>query len=88
MQQLLTIWQFSERLGIKPSTTRSWIWKRKIEFIRVGRCVRVSSLEADRLIQEGRVLPTQQAVSNEKKAADGQSAADREVRRANATTHI
>jgi excisionase family DNA binding protein len=54
---LLTIPQFSERLKIKNSTTRSWIWKRKIEFVRIGRSIRIREDVADQLIQRGMVLP-------------------------------
>jgi excisionase family DNA binding protein len=55
MAKLLSILEFSEKLGIKPSTTRAWLWRRKIEFIRVGRCIRIRESEVDRLIEQGRV---------------------------------
>lgn len=39
--ELLTVTQAAAALGIRPSTMRSWISKRKIEFCKIGRCVRI-----------------------------------------------
>lgn len=39
--QLLTLEQTAERLAISMPTIRAWVWKRKIEVVRIGRCVRI-----------------------------------------------
>lgn len=58
MTRLLTVTQFSRKLGIKPSTARSWVWKRRIEFIKIGRCVRIHPSEISRLLRQGTVALT------------------------------
>jgi excisionase family DNA binding protein len=63
MPRLLTVSQFSQQLGIQPSTTRSWLWKRRIEFIKVGRCVRIKESEVNRLLKQGRV-PASKEISS------------------------
>jgi excisionase family DNA binding protein len=53
--RLLTIPEASERLGLKPSTMRFWIWTRKIEHVKVGRAVRLSEDTIHQVIQRGTV---------------------------------
>lgn len=45
----------AELLGIKPRTIRDWVLLRKIEYIRIGRAIRISEAEIDRILNEGRV---------------------------------
>ena len=63
MQQLLTVAEFSKKLGIKPSTTRAWVWKRRIEVIKLGRCVRIHPSEVNRLLRQGKVPTVEQGSS-------------------------
>jgi excisionase family DNA binding protein len=54
--QMLTVPQAAERLGLKQSTIRAWMLRRRIEFVRLGkRAVRISQAELERLIAEGTV---------------------------------
>jgi excisionase family DNA binding protein len=54
--QLLQIKQAAERLGLKASTLRAWVLRRRIGYCRVGgRAVRIPASEVDRLIREGYV---------------------------------
>jgi excisionase family DNA binding protein len=53
--RLLTIREAADRLGLKPSTIRFWIWQRKIAFVRVGRAVRLSEETIRKLIEHGTV---------------------------------
>ncbi len=53
--RLLTLKETSERLGLKLSTVRFWVWQRKIETVRVGRAVRVREDAINRLIEQGTV---------------------------------
>lgn len=40
-EQLLTLEQTAERLAVSLPTLRAWVWKKKIEVVRIGRCVRI-----------------------------------------------
>ena len=53
--RLLRLDETAERLGLKLSTLRFWVWQRKIEIVRVGRAVRVSEDTVKRLIEDGTV---------------------------------
>jgi excisionase family DNA binding protein len=52
---LLTVVQAAERLGLKPSTIRFWVWQRKIRFVRVGRSVRIPDSTVREIIERGTV---------------------------------
>ena len=54
---LLTVEQFAEATGWKPSTVRQKVWRREVEFVRMARCIRFRPETVERLIQEGTVLP-------------------------------
>ena len=47
-EQLLTLEQTAERLAVSLPTLRAWVWKKKIEVVRIGRCVRVR----EKIVQE------------------------------------
>ncbi len=53
MTKLLTIVEASEALRIKRSTLRAWILRRKVASFRVGRSVRISAEEVERVLSEG-----------------------------------
>jgi excisionase family DNA binding protein len=53
--QLLSVSQAAERLGLKQSTIRAWLMARRIEFVRLGRSVRIPQAEVNRLISQGTV---------------------------------
>jgi len=53
--RLLTVPQASERLGLKPSTVRFWIWTRKIDHVKVGRAVRLREDTIEEFIRRGTV---------------------------------
>jgi excisionase family DNA binding protein len=53
---MLTVEQAAEELGIKESTVRAWLLRRKLECVRLStRCVRIPASEISRLIDEHRV---------------------------------
>lgn len=39
--KLLTLREAADRLAISLPTLRAWVWKKKIEVVRIGRCVRI-----------------------------------------------
>ena len=53
--RLLTIPEASERLGLKPSTVRFWIYTRKIDHVKVGRAVRLREDTIQDLVERGTV---------------------------------
>jgi excisionase family DNA binding protein len=55
MAKLMTVAEFAEEVGWKPATVRQKVWRREIEFVRVGRCIRFKRETAEKLIQIGTV---------------------------------
>ena len=56
--RLLAVEQAAERLGVKPSTIRSWILRReKIEVVKVGRLVRIKESSIQRFIDDNTIPP-------------------------------
>jgi excisionase family DNA binding protein len=54
--QLLTVGQVAALLGQSVATIRKWGYLRQIETIRLGRSVRISTAEVERLIARNRRL--------------------------------
>jgi excisionase family DNA binding protein len=52
-QNLLTLEQAAERLGMKPVTLRMWASARKIARVKIGRAVRIPEGEIARIIERG-----------------------------------
>jgi excisionase family DNA binding protein len=51
MQQLLSVHETAERLGLKPGTIRAWLLRRKnLPFVRCGRAVRIPAEAVERFI--------------------------------------
>ena len=65
MTELLTLRQAEQRTQIKERTWRKWAAERRVTFVRLGRAIRISSEEIDRLCKRGTVA----AVDVEAKAA-------------------
>ena len=40
-------------LRVQPKTVRQWIWRRQIDVVRIGRCVRIPQSAIDRMIERG-----------------------------------
>jgi len=54
-QSRLSISDAADYLGVKPSTIRQWVWRRQIDVVRIGRCVRIPQEACDRIIERGTV---------------------------------
>jgi excisionase family DNA binding protein len=52
---LMTVEQFAEAVGLRPATVRQKVWRREIEFVRIGRAVRFKPETAEKLIEAGTV---------------------------------
>jgi excisionase family DNA binding protein len=55
MNNLLTVEEFASLVGWKPSTVRQKIWRREIEYCKIGRSVRFKPETAQKLIDRGTV---------------------------------
>lgn len=53
--KLLSVKEASNQLGLSERTVWDWIYQRKIEIVRLGRCVRVRQTVIDEFIQRGTV---------------------------------
>ena len=49
-EQLLTLRQASHRLGISLRTLEDWIYDRKIDVVKLGRCVRIKETTIEEII--------------------------------------
>ncbi len=54
-RKLLTVQEFAEVVGWKPSTVRQKIWRREVEYVKLGRSVRLKAETAQALIERGTV---------------------------------
>lgn len=50
---LLKLGEFCDPLKIKLATGRSWILKRRIAVVKIGRLVRIPKSELERIVKEG-----------------------------------
>jgi excisionase family DNA binding protein len=55
--KLLTLKEAADRLAISLPTIRSWVWHRKIEIVKIGRCVRIREQVILDLIATNTVRP-------------------------------
>jgi excisionase family DNA binding protein len=62
-ERLLTVDELAELVGWKPATVRQKVWRRQIEFVRVGRSIRFRPESVEKLIERGTVaaIETSQA---------------------------
>lgn len=51
-QRLLTIREASEKLGLRESTLRKWVFEKRIAYCKLGRAVRLPAVVIDKMIQE------------------------------------
>jgi len=52
---LMTVEQFAQAVGLKPATVRQKVWRREIEFVRIGRAIRFRPELVDKMIEQGTV---------------------------------
>jgi excisionase family DNA binding protein len=55
MRKLMTVEEFAEATGQKPKTVRQRVWRREVEFVRIGRSIRFKPETAEKLIEAGTV---------------------------------
>jgi excisionase family DNA binding protein len=53
--KLKSLSQAAEELGVTVNTLRAWIYRRKIPYLKIGRCVRVSEETIQQIILRGTV---------------------------------
>jgi excisionase family DNA binding protein len=52
---LLTVQQFAEATGQKPGTVRQKVWRRQIEYVKIGRSVRFKPETVEKIVARGTV---------------------------------
>jgi excisionase family DNA binding protein len=52
---MVTVEEAAQQLSLSSATLRAWILRRKIEYVRLGRAVRIPQIVIDRLLERGRV---------------------------------
>ena len=57
MSKLLNVEEFAAAVGWKPATVRQKVWRREVEFVRMGRSIRFKRETAEKLIERGTVPP-------------------------------
>ena len=57
VDKLLNVEEFAALLGWKPSTVRQKVWRREIEYVKIGRSIRFKLETAESLINAGTVPP-------------------------------
>jgi len=55
MSRLLNVEEFAAAIGLKPATVRQKVWRRQVEFIRIGRAIRFRPETVQRIIEQGTV---------------------------------
>jgi excisionase family DNA binding protein len=53
--KLLTLTECSQRTGFRLSTWRAWVLRRRVPVYRIGRSVRVSEADLEKLIEQSRL---------------------------------
>ncbi len=53
--KLLTVKEASNQLGVSERSLWSWIYERRLETVRLGRCVRLRQSVIDDFVQRGTV---------------------------------
>lgn len=53
--KLLNVEEFAAAVGWKPATVRQKVWRREIDFVRMGRSIRFKPETVQRLIERGTV---------------------------------
>lgn len=56
---MLSVEEAAQELGLKPSTIRAWILRRRITYVKLNRAVRIPRAEVERIIREG-TIPARQ----------------------------
>jgi excisionase family DNA binding protein len=56
---MLSVEEAAQELGLKESTIRAWILRRRITYVKLNRAVRIPRAEVERLIREG-TIPSRQ----------------------------
>ena len=51
--ELLSVQEFAAAVGLKPATVRQKVWRRQIEYVKIGRSVRFKWSTVQRLIERG-----------------------------------
>ncbi len=57
MKKLFTIREAAQYTGLSPNTLYSWVWQKKIPYVKLGKAVRFDIADLDKFIELHRVEP-------------------------------
>lgn len=66
---LITVREAARRLGLRESTIRAWLQKKRLAKVKLGRAVRIPETEIDRLVREGTVARLDKPAVRETRAS-------------------
>jgi excisionase family DNA binding protein len=52
----LNIREAARELGLKESTVRDWVWRRRIQYFKIGGAIRIDEREIEKILAES-VIP-------------------------------
>lgn len=55
MKKLFTIREAAQYTGLSPSTLYSWVWQKKIPYVKLGKAVRFDVADLDKFIELHRI---------------------------------
>jgi excisionase family DNA binding protein len=53
LEELLNVEEFAAITGWRPATVRQKVWRREVDFVRMGRSIRFKRETAEKLIERG-----------------------------------
>ena len=57
MKKLFTIREAAQYTGLSPHTLYSWVWQKKIPYVKLGKAVRFDVADLDKCIELHRIEP-------------------------------
>ena len=58
--RLRSLPEAADRLGLSVKTLRMWVWRRSIEYVKIGRTIRISDDKINKIIERGTVPALEQ----------------------------
>ena len=55
----LTVAEAAHALGLRPSTVRAWLWRKRLAHYKLGAAVRIPRVEIERILRES-LIPAEQ----------------------------
>jgi excisionase family DNA binding protein len=53
VNELMKVEEFAAALSVEPCTIRKWLSQRRLQPVRIGRCVRLRKTDLERIVANG-----------------------------------